>query len=70
MIGSFFEHRSKNKALLDNGQIVEYDLCHDKPVSYYVNPDKYEFLGKGIIYEVNGYKQTGSEKYLFWNRLK
>lgn len=64
----------KNKAILDDDTIIEYDICHNIRLEKYDNnPDKFEYLGYGQIYEVRGVKQKlyHDEKYYthFWRKL-
>lgn len=61
----------KNKALLDDGSIVSYDYCCNagsNPIL--IQKDYSHFLGRGIIYEINGVRQyyilSKPDYYDFW----
>lgn len=52
------DYSIKNKAILDDNTIIEYDICHRVRLEQYDNnPEKFQYLGYGQIYEVNGVKQ-------------
>lgn len=62
----FLERRRVTKALI-NGQIVDYDMCSENPNAY----DGFvlvTYLGKGVIYSVNGKLQNSDRVVHFWKR--
>ncbi len=75
MFYSFFDSAEPQislKAIFDNGSIIEYFACHQTRIKLYdEQPDKFEYLGYGRIYEINGVKQKlyPDIKYHFWRKL-
>ena len=56
----------RREALLDNGQIVEYDIMsRDK---YAVLDPNYRYLGTGTIYAINGAVVSDKGRKHFWVR--
>lgn len=55
-------------ALLEDGQIVSYDGCsNDYDIEFY-NPNKWKFLGKGVIYSIGGARQSLNDHRFFFVR--
>ena len=55
-------------AKLDDGTVVPYDACdasRDAPYS----PDSLEYIGRGVIYTVNGVNQNSTRPMHFWKRV-
>ncbi len=58
---------SITRAKLDDGRIVHYMMCCDvnKKLS---NPEPWIYLGTGIIYDVNGTVQSGTQRHDFYTK--
>ena len=54
-------------ALLEDGQMVKYDGCSSEyNIDFYKPEMGWKFIGKGVIYSVNGVRQAMEEtKYFF-----
>jgi hypothetical protein len=68
--GNKMDTRNKTKRALINGEIVKYDaLLTDK---YPEEPDwikkNFVYLGKGIIYDIDGIKQKGETEVRFYKK--
>lgn len=68
---SGYDTKPKSKAQLDDGTIIEYDRCCIAGTDPGFGPKAYtKYLGRGIIYEVEGVKQyytlSKPEIYDFW----
>lgn len=59
------ENQNICKAKLTNGVVIVYDLCEKSRYSYNSVKNK-KYIGKGIIYEINGVLQTFTEIMHFW----
>lgn len=58
-------------ALLDDGQMVEYDGCSSEyNIDFYRTELGWKFIGKGVIYSINGGKQAMQETRYFFVRTK
>ena len=54
-------------AELNNGKLVEYDLCHSEYKDYGC---RFSYIGAGVVYSVNGAYQNGSKSVKhFWVKL-
>lgn len=62
LIGSLHEVKAK----LDNAGIVIIDQA--SPTKEIKNPERWEYLGRGTYYSVNGVPSTGLEKMHFWKK--
>lgn len=52
------------ECMLENGHIVEYDIMsRDR---YNVNEKFYRFIGRGVIYKINGLPANDTNKKFFW----
>ena len=49
------EGKKITEAKLENGDIVVYDACSEKPNAY--DPKNFKSIGKGVIHSVNGVEQ-------------
>jgi hypothetical protein len=52
------------EALLEDGRIVEYDVCSRDKQAF--SGLKYRILGKGTTYSINGVRQTDNNPKWFW----
>ena len=55
------------EALLEDGQMVKYDGCSSEySIDFYRAEYGWTFIGKGVIYSINGVHQSSKEtKYFF-----
>ena len=53
-------------AKLDDGRKVRYDNCSKSKDS--VNTDNFVFIGRGVIYKVNGVIQNSTKKMFFYEK--
>lgn len=56
------------EALLDNGRIVEYDICSRDIRT--VNDPKCRYLGIGTVYSINGVRQEHGARMHFWAKKR
>lgn len=58
-------------ALLEDGQMVKYDGCSSEyDIDFYRVEYGWKFIGKGVIYSINGVRQSLEEaKYFFVKEL-
>lgn len=51
------------------GKILKYDDANPIRCSaLYTTKDGWEYLGEGVIWSINGFKQVGSRRLHFWKR--
>jgi hypothetical protein len=55
--------------LQDSGKIVEYDLAHNTTVFEFTDISKYELIGRGTIYSVDGKIQNSETLLYFYRRI-
>ncbi len=65
--------RHITKCILNDGRVFEYDYAisvdFQKAHQVQVDPEKYEFLGEGFLYSMNGNvlnRYNGEKKSLYW----
>lgn len=59
----------KSHALI-NGIIQEYDVClNSLDTVYKLNYTEYDYLGQGVIVDVNGRKHLGKEQKYFYKKI-
>lgn len=54
-------------AKLEDGLLVEYDVCGERREGVY-NPKVFEYIGTGVIHSVDGVEQNWDRKVHFWKR--
>jgi hypothetical protein len=60
---------NKRLAKLDDGRIVEYDVCSKNKKNCYSDNNSFTYLGEGVIYSIDDTIQIGAEtKYHFFIR--
>ena len=52
---------------LKDGRILEYDLSSSEPDAY--DAQKFEMIGTGIVYTINGVRQTVGDSMYFYRRI-
>lgn len=66
--GRFFINTTNfTKAKLNDGSIVEYDVCANSSDAY--DPNNFRFIGRGIIYSVNNVVQKSTKERCFYRKL-
>ncbi len=61
--------RDKSHALI-NGIIQEYDVClNSLDTVYELNYTEYNYLGQGVIVDVNGRKSHGNCQKYFYKKI-
>lgn len=49
-----------------NGKQQPYDACSKKRNAY--DPNKFNYIGKGVIHSIGDVKQLGKTKYFFFKK--
>ncbi len=65
-----FEKGIIQQCKLDDGRLEFYDQCSDNSLNSYCakNKNRYEYLGEGIVWKLNGILQEGIRKFHFYRR--
>ena len=58
--------KARNKCQLDNGLVMYYDACSQKGGDAYAHDDRWQWIGNGIIVEVNGEDKVSTKPYSFF----
>lgn len=53
--------------LLENGETAHYDAAHSTGEQVY-NPEHFKFIGKGVIYSIQGVLQNSDDMCWFYIR--
>ena len=51
---------------LEDGSVVKYDGCAEHEASDYYTPDKWVFIGTGVIYSINGVPHNSTTPCWFY----
>lgn len=55
---------------LDDGSTVPYDAAGDSPDTYADWNVNYEYIGEGVVWEINGVQQNSDRKSHFFRRAE
>lgn len=60
----------KKYAKLDSGSIITYDACHFASDKHHYKLNIWKVIGTGRIHILDGVVQTGTNRYIFFKKVK